>query len=92
MLLALIGSAVTILACAGDPAPTRTTPFDGEAAMRYARAQVEFGPRVPGSEAWTKRKPPLPEVVSSTDGPVGTEGRLFGEEDTPGVGTMSWLR
>lgn len=27
------------------------TPFDGRAAMRYVEAQLEFGPRVPGSEA-----------------------------------------
>lgn len=27
------------------------TAFDGEAALRYAQAQVDFGPRVPGTEA-----------------------------------------
>ncbi|MHB1313210.1 MAG: M28 family peptidase, partial [Gemmatimonadaceae bacterium] len=28
--------------------------FDGEAALRYAQAQVDFGPRVPGSDAHRK--------------------------------------
>src|SRR5687768_18615324 len=27
------------------------TPFDGEAARRYVKAQLDFGPRVPGTEA-----------------------------------------
>ncbi|MFA6167152.1 MAG: M28 family peptidase [Gemmatimonadaceae bacterium] len=31
--------------------PVVTTEFDGEAALRYAAAQVAFGPRVPGSDA-----------------------------------------
>lgn len=31
-----------------------TTPFDGEAAYRYAATQFSFGPRVPGSPAWQK--------------------------------------
>lgn len=33
------------------PLPGRSATFDGEAALRYARAQVEFGPRVPGTPA-----------------------------------------
>ena len=32
-----------------DAAPT--TPFDGEAARRYVKAQLDFGSRVPGTEA-----------------------------------------
>jgi len=32
-----------------DAAPT--TPFDGEAARRYVKAQLDFGARVPGTEA-----------------------------------------
>ena len=31
--------------------PVVTTEFDGEAALRYAGAQVAFGPRIPGSDA-----------------------------------------
>lgn len=34
--------------------PTATTEFDGESALRYAKAQVDFGPRVPGSDAHRK--------------------------------------
>jgi len=28
--------------------------FDGEAALRYAKVQVDFGPRVPGTPGWQK--------------------------------------
>lgn len=31
-----------------------TTPFDGEAAYRYAQTIYDIGPRVPGSPAWQK--------------------------------------
>lgn len=33
------------------PAPQPRGPFDGEKALGYAKAQVDFGPRVPGSPA-----------------------------------------
>lgn len=36
-----------VVACA---AGSGTTPFDGEAALRYVEAQVAFGPRVPNTE------------------------------------------
>ena len=36
---------------AAQASPTHRAAFDGEAALRYVRAQVEFGPRVPGSAA-----------------------------------------
>ncbi len=36
------------------PTPAQTTEFDGEAALRYAQAQVDFGPRVPGTDAHRK--------------------------------------
>jgi Zn-dependent M28 family amino/carboxypeptidase len=36
------------------PPPVVTTEFDGQAALRYAQAQVDFGPRVPGSDAHRK--------------------------------------
>lgn len=40
----------TLGACnRSDAAPG--TPFDGEAARRYVKAQLDFGPRVPGTEA-----------------------------------------
>ncbi len=36
------------LACSGDTAPVNPRTFSGEAALRYAGTQVDFGPRVPG--------------------------------------------
>ena len=41
------GVAVAVIACDRAPAPTRS--FDANAALDYARRQVEFGPRVPGT-------------------------------------------
>ena len=58
--LALLASVSALLAaCARTPdaapvPPVVTTEFDGEAALRYAAAQVAFGPRVPGSDAHRK--------------------------------------
>ncbi len=51
--------AVALAACAQKPdaapePPVVTTEFDGEAALKYAAAQVAFGPRVPGSDAHRK--------------------------------------
>ena len=40
--------ALGFVAACGDAA-TRKTDFDGEKALEYARAQVDFGPRVPGT-------------------------------------------
>lgn len=40
------GAAALLAACA---AGGRGTPFDGEAALEYVRAQVAFGPRIPNS-------------------------------------------
>ena len=53
-LLAVVSA--LLAACAQKPdasalPPVVTTEFDGEAALRYAAAQVAFGPRVPGSDA-----------------------------------------
>ncbi len=50
---------IVLAACTkrdGSPAqvPVVTTEFDGDAALKYAAAQVAFGPRVPGSDAHRK--------------------------------------
>jgi glutaminyl-peptide cyclotransferase len=37
-----------------DATPIVTTEFDGDAALKYAAAQVAFGPRVPGSDGHRK--------------------------------------
>src|SRR5688500_3033192 len=42
---------IALVASRGEPARQRQSGFDGEAALRYAREQVAFGPRVPGSKA-----------------------------------------
>lgn len=48
MLARLLAGTLITAACAQAPEPP---PFDGEAALAYARTQVEFGPRIPGTEA-----------------------------------------
>jgi hypothetical protein len=45
------GLALALAAAEGEPARQPEAVFDGEAALRYAREQVAFGPRVPGSKA-----------------------------------------
>lgn len=55
----IVGLSLLLSACTQKPdappvPPVVTTEFDGEAALRYAGAQVAFGPRVPGSEAHRK--------------------------------------
>ncbi|HEX6645510.1 MAG TPA: M28 family peptidase [Gemmatimonadales bacterium] len=45
----LLGSALALALGACDRTPAATRAFDGAAALEYARRQVEFGPRVPGS-------------------------------------------
>ena len=57
--VAVVVLAAVVAACSSKPdAPPAplvvTTEFDGEAALKYAAAQVAFGPRVPGSEAHRK--------------------------------------
>ncbi len=57
--VALVVLAAVAAACSSKPdaapaPPVVTTEFDGEAALKYAAAQVAFGPRVPGSEAHRK--------------------------------------
>jgi len=51
--LAVVASvtAVTVLVSGGGAARQPAKGFDGEAALRYAREQVAFGPRVPGTLA-----------------------------------------
>lgn len=56
---ALLAAVVLLAACTQKPdappvLPVVTTEFDGEAALKYAAAQVAFGPRVPGSDAHRK--------------------------------------
>ncbi len=46
-----VGVAVALVASRADSARQPPAVFDGEAALRYAREQVAFGPRVPGSRA-----------------------------------------
>ena len=41
-------AALALVGCDRTPEPTRR--FDGDAALAYARQQVEFGPRVPGTD------------------------------------------
>ena len=58
-LVLLASASATLSACTQKPdaaaaPPVVTTEFDGEAALRYAAAQVAFGPRVPGSDAHRK--------------------------------------
>jgi glutaminyl-peptide cyclotransferase len=46
----------TLVAC-GDRSretPAPGTGFSGEAALEYARVQLEFGPRIPGTEGWRR--------------------------------------
>ncbi len=54
LLLALLAPACSPNPDAAPAKPTITTEFDGEAALRYANTQVNFGPRVPGSDAHRK--------------------------------------
>lgn len=44
-----ISSATLAAQVSTAPRPANPAAFDGEAALRYVRAQVEFGPRVPGT-------------------------------------------
>ena len=46
--LLCLGLAVAVASCDRQPEAGK---FDGEAALRYAKAQVDFGPRVPGTPA-----------------------------------------
>jgi hypothetical protein len=44
------GSIALLALVACGSGQVRPEPFDGQAALEYARRQVEFGPRIPGSE------------------------------------------
>lgn len=46
----LLCALATVLGCSGGSASS-AGPFDGKAALAYAKAQVDFGARVPGTEA-----------------------------------------
>lgn len=43
-----------LFACACKQDAHSRPPFDGAAALAYAKTQVDFGPRVPGTAGWTK--------------------------------------
>jgi hypothetical protein len=47
-------AALAIVGCDTEGTTRTKPPFDGKAALEYARTQVEFGPRVPGTEAARK--------------------------------------
>jgi Zn-dependent M28 family amino/carboxypeptidase len=49
----MVSVVVALLACSRASAPT-AGPFDGQKAWEYAKAQVDFGPRVPGTAAHDK--------------------------------------
>ena len=55
VIVAAIGATalLTLAACERGMGP-RAGKFDGESALRYAKAQVDFGPRVPGTPAAQK--------------------------------------
>ena len=52
-MLILFCTLITLGACNRSEAALRT-PFDGEAARGYVKAQLDFGSRVPGTEAHRK--------------------------------------
>ncbi|MBI3569075.1 MAG: M28 family peptidase [Gemmatimonadetes bacterium] len=55
--LAFASAALFAIACGGGektPAATATTRFSGDSALSYARQNVAFGPRIPGTEAARK--------------------------------------
>ena len=50
----LLACALLLLGACERSASTPTTPFDGETARGYVKAQLDFGARVPGTEAARK--------------------------------------
>lgn len=79
---------IILLAC-GDRAQESVRPpatgFSGTAAYEYARTQLEFGPRIPGSEGWQKTGDWLVEMLRERadtvieqrwDHPLSTGGTL----------------
>src|SRR5687767_8296814 len=52
-MIAALGATANAQTDSSRPVPSRAKPgtFDGAAALEYARAQVAFGPRVPGTAA-----------------------------------------
>ncbi len=51
-LLAALGVAACTEKSDGRGTSVSGTPFDGERAMTYVKAQLDFGPRIPGSAGW----------------------------------------
>jgi hypothetical protein len=50
-MLTCLGLLLFLAACDGSRAEVPPGPFDGQRALSYARTFMEFGPRVPGTEA-----------------------------------------
>src|SRR6187549_2514981 len=49
----IVFAALSIAACKGDD-DAKGGKFDGSGAMGYAKAQLDFGPRIPGTEGAKK--------------------------------------
>lgn len=45
--------AVSVIACSNGQ-PQSTASFDGKLALEFAKAHLEFGPRVPGTKGWSQ--------------------------------------
>jgi len=52
--MTLLGLALLLLGACERPASAPATPFDGETARGYVKTQLDFGARVPGTEAARK--------------------------------------
>jgi glutaminyl-peptide cyclotransferase len=60
----LLGTGLAALACASSAPPPRE--FDGARALEYARQQVAFGPRIPGSEGHARMGRWLDSLLRTT--------------------------
>jgi glutaminyl-peptide cyclotransferase len=73
----IIVSTLLVLSCAGG---TVTPPsFDGGRAFGYLEKQVSFGPRVPGSPAWTKCREYFYGYFQSLSIPVDSQAFSFND-------------
>lgn len=79
-------------------APARADAFDGERALAHAAAQMEFGPRTPGSEAHTQTRAYIASVLREYGWQVEEpQGELLGQEvynilaTRPGAADGPWV-